>query len=212
MRIGVLSDTHVSGSGRRVLPPRLWDDFTGVELILHAGDLISPRVISDLETIAPVLAIAGNNDSPALHLPLFRRLQLEGVIVGMAHGDRYALDAAASTSSTYGSAQPAGSAQPVGSAQPAARKRVPGSLPFPGNGQTSAFALSHVPDAAVMIFGHSHRPLIARATIAGEGLEPKRRVLLLNPGSPTDKRWSHNFGVALLQIKDGAAHAQALLW
>lgn len=191
MKIGVLSDTHVSSSGRRVLPPRLWDDFAGVELILHAGDLTSPRVLTELETIAPVLAVAGNNDSLALSLPLFRRLELGGVVVGMAHGDRYA-------SAT--------------SFQERARKKVPVSLPFPGNGQTSAFALSHVSDAQVMIFGHSHRPLIARATIGGEGLEPRRRVLLLNPGSPTDKRWSHNFGVALLQIKDGAAHAQALLW
>lgn len=187
IRIGVLSDTHVTQGGKRVLPPRLWDDFQGVELILHAGDLVAPRVITELETIAPVLAVEGNNDPASLHLPTFRRLELGGLIVGMAHGDRFASSSGAS-------------------------KVVPLPLSYPGNGQTSAFALSHVPDADVMIFGHSHRPLIARAVLGGDLFEREREVLLLNPGSPTDKRWSANWGVAILEIERGAARAQALLW
>ena len=182
MKIGVLSDTHVTSSGRRALPPRLWQYFAGVELILHGGDLVAPRVITELETIAPVLAVAGNNDPLEMDLPLFRRLELEGVVIGLAHGDRFAR--ASSTS----------------------RGSVPASLPFRGNGQTSAFALSHVPDAQVMVFGHSHRPLL-EAWRAGES-----EVLLLNPGSPTDKRWSDNWGVAVLEVQSGEAHARAILW
>jgi predicted phosphodiesterase len=199
MKIGVISDTHVSASGRRVLPPRLWQDFDGAELILHAGDLTSPRVVSELETIAPVLAITGNNDAPELNLPIFRRLELEGVVVGMAHGDRFAR--AASTSGTSGTLEGAAPA----------RAFVPPSLPFAGNGQTSAFALSHVPDAQVMIFGHSHRPLLAHYSI-GDRKGSERQVLLLNPGSPTDKRWSANWGVAILEVRDGEAQARAILW
>ena len=196
MRIGVISDTHVTASGKRVLPPRLWDDFAGVELILHAGDLVSLHVLTELESIAPVLAVEGNNDPASPLLPTFRRLELGGLIVGLAHGDRFA---ASTSHASRGAVSPSG-------------KLVPLPLSYPGNGQTSAFALSHVPDADVMIFGHSHRPLIARATLGGDLFDRERQVLLLNPGSPTDKRWSHSWGVAILEIQDRQAHARALLW
>lgn len=61
MRIGLLSDTHLSN--RR---PALWDEvctaFHDVDLVLHAGDIISPGVLDWLERFAPVLAARGNND------------------------------------------------------------------------------------------------------------------------------------------------------
>lgn len=87
MRIGVISDTH--------MPP--FDDivcsaveaaFSGVDLILHAGDLVTMRVIDWLEQTAPVVAARGNND---VHLPADDRLadvqllDLAGVRVGMTH-------------------------------------------------------------------------------------------------------------------------------
>ncbi len=54
-RIGIIGDTHIPGS-----IPELWpevrDAFKGVDLILHAGDLESPRVLDWLEEIAPVYA------------------------------------------------------------------------------------------------------------------------------------------------------------
>jgi uncharacterized protein len=44
----------------------LWDEvddaFAGVDLILHAGDIVHPMVLDRLEVIAPVLAARGNND------------------------------------------------------------------------------------------------------------------------------------------------------
>ncbi|HEY6235939.1 MAG TPA: metallophosphoesterase [Candidatus Elarobacter sp.] len=48
--------------------------------------------------------------------------------------------------------------------------------------------------ADVILFGHSHRPLVAR-----EG-----RVLIANPGSPTDKRLNPLYSYAVLTI-DGAS-------
>jgi putative phosphoesterase len=60
-RIGILSDTHMPGS-----MPTLWDSvataFAGVDLILHAGDIVLPMVLEQLEELAPVLAARGNND------------------------------------------------------------------------------------------------------------------------------------------------------
>jgi putative phosphoesterase len=50
-------------------------------------------------------------------------------------------------------------------------------------------------EADVILFGHSHRPLVAR-----EG-----RVLIANPGSPTDKRLNPLYSYALLTIDGSSA-------
>ena len=57
MKIGLISDTH------NFLDPRVPDLFAGVDHILHAGDIGQPWVIFDLESIAPVTAVLGNNDA-----------------------------------------------------------------------------------------------------------------------------------------------------
>jgi uncharacterized protein len=57
VRVGVLSDTH--GQIRR----ELYTIFSGVEYLLHAGDIGSPETLRDLEKIAPVCAVLGNTDS-----------------------------------------------------------------------------------------------------------------------------------------------------
>ncbi|HVL80445.1 MAG TPA: metallophosphoesterase family protein [Actinomycetota bacterium] len=54
------------------------------------------------------------------------------------------------------------------------------------------------PDAQVVCFGHSHMPLV----------EQHDDLLLLNPGSPTDRRRAPTFTVALLEIADGRAAAR----
>lgn len=56
MKIGVISDTH------GYLDPRVAELFDGVGHILHAGDIGAPSIIRELETMAPVTAVAGNND------------------------------------------------------------------------------------------------------------------------------------------------------
>ena len=57
MKIGVISDTHGH------LDRQVFDLFAGVEHILHAGDIGYPSLILELEGIAPVTAVLGNNDA-----------------------------------------------------------------------------------------------------------------------------------------------------
>jgi len=56
MKIGVVSDTH------NFFDPRIPQLFAGVDHILHAGDIGLPWVVLELEYIAPVTAVLGNND------------------------------------------------------------------------------------------------------------------------------------------------------
>ena len=57
MKIGVISDTHGH------LDPKVFGLFDGVDHILHAGDIGYPSLILELEGIAPVTAVLGNNDA-----------------------------------------------------------------------------------------------------------------------------------------------------
>lgn len=90
MRIGVVSDTHLPRFGR-ALPPPLVAALRQheVALILHAGDFTEPAVAEWLEAIAPLQAVAGNNDGPALVARYGRRriVEVAGVRIGLVHGD-----------------------------------------------------------------------------------------------------------------------------
>ncbi|MDW7650679.1 MAG: metallophosphoesterase family protein [Bacillota bacterium] len=88
MRIGVVSDTHIPARARQ-LPPALFTLFDGVDLILHAGDLVDENVLTELAAIAPVEAVAGNMDSLAMHTRLGRKKILSpgGFRIGLIHGD-----------------------------------------------------------------------------------------------------------------------------
>ena len=85
-RIGVISDTHLRGPDQelaRLLAQRLGP----VDMILHAGDLVSLAVLDLLE--APqVLAVAGNMDNHlvAQELPVKREIPVEGKRIGLIHG------------------------------------------------------------------------------------------------------------------------------
>lgn len=70
MRVGVISDTHGS------LPASVHDAFDGVDRILHAGDIGSSAVITELETIAPVIAVHGNTDPAELAFTLPPRISV----------------------------------------------------------------------------------------------------------------------------------------
>ncbi len=54
------------------------------------------------------------------------------------------------------------------------------------------------PDARVVVFGHSHIPL----------LEDEDGLMLLNPGSPTDKRRQPHYTFALLHAEEGRVRAE----
>jgi hypothetical protein len=56
----VISDTH------NFLDPRVLQLFAGVDHILHAGDIGLPRILHQLEEVAPVTAVMGNTDDPGL--------------------------------------------------------------------------------------------------------------------------------------------------
>lgn len=80
MRVGVIADTHA------VLHPAVPRLFHGVAHIIHAGDVGSPDVLDALARIAPVTAIRGNADPPALaRLPARRHLVLGGVSIVVVH-------------------------------------------------------------------------------------------------------------------------------
>jgi putative phosphoesterase len=56
------------------------------------------------------------------------------------------------------------------------------------------------PDARVVVFGHSHIPF----------LEDEDELMLLNPGSPTDKRRQPRHTFALLRTEGGGVWAEIL--
>lgn len=89
MLIGLISDTHIPDRAK-VLPEKVLDSFENVDLILHAGDLTSPRVIDELENIAPVMAIQGNMDRVnGIDLPKAKVIEAEGLKIGLVHGEVY---------------------------------------------------------------------------------------------------------------------------
>ncbi|QHO75546.1 YfcE family phosphodiesterase [Bradyrhizobium sp. CCBAU 051011] len=55
-RIGIISDTH------GLLRPEAERSLTGVDHIIHAGDIGRPEIVDALRRIAPVTAIRGNVD------------------------------------------------------------------------------------------------------------------------------------------------------
>jgi uncharacterized protein len=61
MRIGLISDTHISTSNEKI-PAKVKDIFKGVDQIFHAGDIYSLSVLDELQTVAPVLAARGDDD------------------------------------------------------------------------------------------------------------------------------------------------------
>ena len=70
MKIGIISDTH----GK--VPPQIYNVFDGVDQIWHAGDIGDLKVITELETIAPVIAVHGNMDQ----FPISSKYQSKEII------------------------------------------------------------------------------------------------------------------------------------
>ena len=89
MIVGVVSDTHLPRFGRE-LPPALVRGLTRakVDVIAHCGDLTERLAIELLEKIAPVIAVAGNNDGKELHRQLGERkiIEAEDARIGVVHG------------------------------------------------------------------------------------------------------------------------------
>ena len=86
--VGVVSDTHIPDRRRDLHPvliPALRENH--VQLILHAGDISTPRVLRELEVIAPVRAVRGNRDIAfGNDLPISREFEINGQLVLLSHG------------------------------------------------------------------------------------------------------------------------------
>ena len=137
--IGVISDTH------GLLRPEAVTALHGVEMILHAGDIGKPEILDELNKIAPVTAVCGNNDTGdwARNIPDRQHLEIGGISIYMLHDLK-----------EFNSADEA-------------------------------------IDADVLIFGHSHKPMI----------EERDGVVHLNPGSAGPRRFKLPVTVALLNVE-----------
>lgn len=126
----------------------------GVSAILHAGDLVTPLAVDLLSSIAPVIAVRGNNDKASSYktlLPERAIVEFEEVRIGLVHG-------------------------------------------HDGNGRTTqdrAFNAFAGEALAAIVFGHSHVPTITK----------RHGILMVNPGSPTDKRINPRYSFATLEIQ-----------
>ena len=153
----VLADTHIPRRTKG-LPEGLLPYLEEADLILHAGDLLDPKLLDELALYAPVRAVKGNVDPPEVDLPETLEFGFGGARVAMIHD----------------------SGRREGRRRRLARR---------------------FPEARVIVFGHSHIPF----------LEDKDGLLLLNPGSPTDKRRQPEHTFALLRVERGEVRAEILV-
>lgn len=81
MLVGIISDTH------GVLPGAAFDALSGVDHIIHAGDVGAELVLTEMGAIAPVTAVAGNMDQGDLArmLPSVASVLLDGLRFVVAH-------------------------------------------------------------------------------------------------------------------------------
>lgn len=87
IRVGLISDTH------NLLRTEARVALKGVDHIIHAGDICDATVLRELEAIAPVTAVRGNNDRGAWAqaLPERKRIEIGGVPIYIVH-DLHDLD------------------------------------------------------------------------------------------------------------------------
>jgi len=85
--VGVISDTH------GLLRPEAVAALTGVERIIHAGDIGERAVLDALGRLAPVSAVRGNNDRGgwARDIPETEVVEIGGVVLYVLH-DLHELD------------------------------------------------------------------------------------------------------------------------
>ncbi len=153
----VIADTHIPRRAK-ALPEKLVPYLKRADLILHAGDLISPSLLKEIALYAPVHAVRGNVDPPEVDLPETLEFEFGGASIAMIHDS---------------------------GRKEGRRRRLK----------------KRFPNARVVVFGHSHIPF----------LEDEDGLLLLNPGSPTDKRRQPDHTFALLFVEEGRVRAEIIV-
>ncbi|WP_461866410.1 metallophosphoesterase [Thermococcus sp.] len=162
MIVGVVSDTH-HGDKTRHIPSILFEEFKGVDLILHAGDITSKELFERLNEIAPVVAVRGNADH--LQLPEERIVNVEELRVGLVHGHQF----------------------------------------LGLNSQVLSYKALEI-DVDILIFGHTHRYFHDERIFHG------KRIILLNPGSPTFPRMS-SASFVIMEVNDTKIKVERIeLW
>jgi putative phosphoesterase len=87
MLVAVISDTHLPRGARRV-PDACVERIEAADLLLHAGDFMTPDVLRELEAIGPPLVgVHGNVDSAELRrlLPAERVVGVEEARIALVH-------------------------------------------------------------------------------------------------------------------------------
>ena len=89
-RIGIVADTHIPDRGNEI-DPRIMKSFSKVDLILHGGDITTPKVIDIFGKHAETIAVRGNNRGDRIHFnpPLEEKVIVQisgGYRLGLCHG------------------------------------------------------------------------------------------------------------------------------
>jgi len=147
MRLGIITDTH------GLVRPEVFDVFSNVDLILHAGDIGSLDILIELETLAPVSAVYGNCDDMDVRscVPPVIERRIEGLDFVLVHGDQ------------------------LGSPTPDGLHKV-------------------FPNADVIIYGHTHRPLLTTIDFV---------VTVMNPGGAGQRRFDLPPSVGIMELEAG---------
>lgn len=82
-----VSDTHVPARAR-ALPSQVWAAVESADVVFHAGDWVTARLLDEFQHRSRrLVAVYGNNDGPELRrrLPETTAVTLEGVRFAMVH-------------------------------------------------------------------------------------------------------------------------------
>jgi len=147
VRLGIIADTH------GLLRPEVFEVFRKVDHILHAGDVGSLDLLTELEAIAPVTAVYGNTDGWDLRarLPAVVETRFEGTNFLLLHGDQFGSPTPEKIHAAY-------------------------------------------PDAEVIVFGHTHRPLLTTIDLV---------VTVMNPGGAGRRRFDLLPSVGIMELEAG---------
>lgn len=87
MRLLLLADTHIPRRAEN-LPAQVWDEVARADVVVHAGDWVSPELLDELAAnAARLVGCWGNNDGPVLRsrLPERADVLLEGLHFTVVH-------------------------------------------------------------------------------------------------------------------------------
>lgn len=178
MLIGILADTHDHLDNTRLLVERFND--AGCDLVLHAGDFVSPLVVTPLRRLeCKMLAVWGDNDANrraiagqlrvvgSVHEPPLETELPDGTPLLMAHRpiERTLLQRAGASLGERAD-EASGGRQPAGTRE----RRV--SARWYRGADAPRSPTAHSPTGVLAVQAHTHHP----------GMKRYGELLLLNPG------------------------------